>query len=169
MIQIIKRCLGVCLLFLSIALILNCNPKKIEVGSFGPECNNERLQLGIPPVEENWVPNYPIKNLVEWGPNTISFKMNKPQHLMKSIRIENDIRIYEEDTFLKYVDENLSIKLRIKYSFIDSSNHRTYLLINQNTKEVMINGIRDRILEEEEIVLSKKDALKMLSDWGFNK
>lgn len=88
---------------------------------------------------------------------------------MKSIRIENDIRIYEEDTFLKYVDENLSIKLRIKYSFIDSSNHRTYLLINQNTKEVMINGIRDRILEEEEIVLSKKDALKMLSDWGFNK
>ncbi len=155
--------------FVSILLVagLTCCNNGKKANTYGFEFNEERLRLGLPLIENGWVPLFPINNLVEWGASKVQFKLAKPQHLMKTIRVENGLRIYEEDTYLKYENDHLSYEIEIRYTFQHSANPWSCHLITQVTRLDTMGGISDKILEEKKSVLSRKDALTMLAEWGF--
>ena len=142
-----------------------CNTGK-KTNTYGFDYNEERIKLGIPLIENDWVPLFPVADLIEWGAPKVLFKLDKPQHLTKAIHIENGHRIYEEDTYLKYENDSLSLEIEIRYTFQHSSDPWSCYLITQSTKVDTMQGISGKILKEKKSVLSRKDALVMLAEWG---
>jgi len=100
---------------LVIGHFLNRPKFKADTDEFGRPFNNRRKQIGLPIIEDSWVAHNSDSTGATWMNKTHRLLTKDAHHFAKSIIINNERLISEEDSYSKFVSD--SVDNRVVYLY----------------------------------------------------
>lgn len=162
--EIVKIAKGL-LIISCILFFVGCAIRKQK--NYGLDFNTERIEKGIPIVEEHWDVSFPTDSFIIWHSNSSEID-TKARHIKKWIKIDNGNRIYEEDSFYKILNDSTTQQVKVRYTFNNPEMPWSFLNVLYSQKVIKMYGSKDQIIEDVKTPLSRDQAISILKEWKIN-